>query len=460
MLDIRLDQFEGPLDLLLHLIEEEKLDITEVSLARVADEYLARLTEFSQSSRLDELSDFVVIAAKLLLIKSRLLIPVLSSEEEEDIEELARQLKMYKVFYEAAKKIDALSRKKTVAFPRRAPLPQDTGFSPPASLTPLVLKDVFMRVLSSAQALIPKPREIIFIPRVSIREKIEEIVTLLTNRTRCHFAEIIQGARSRGDVVVSFMALLELVKQRSVFVTQSELFHDIVISRNPSPALSDQRGQTLLEVLGGFFVIAIGLVGIMSLATTNVRNDGIGLSRLIATNLARESIEVVRNIRDSNWLSDKPWYIGLVDGVGNQCAIIPSVRTGALQFIACPAGPSFFDSALQLSTSSQTMPVDESKPSENVLSFDEYVQDGGHSSATEKATVFYRKIMLDPLCLNGTSDAETTDNCVFDADCLDESKRVAKPSCAIGMRVTADVAWKQSGTDHQTRIRENIYDWR
>jgi len=458
MLDVRLEQFEGPLDLLLHLIEEEKLDITEVSLARVADEYLDRLAAFSQGNRLDELSDFIVIAAKLLLIKSRLLVPALSPEEEEDIDELQRQLKMYKVFYEAAKKIDALSRKKMVAFPRRAPLSQDTGFAPPDSLTSLVLRDTFLRVLSNVQILIQKPKEIIFVPRISIREKIHEIVELLTSRARCQFGDVIKNAQSRADIVVSFLALLELVKQRSVSVSQEDLFHDIVISREPVGILSDQRGQTLMEVLGGFFVIAIGLVGVMSLATTNVKNEGIGVSRLIATNLARESIESIRSIRDTNWLSDLPWYTGLVDPLGNHCAVIPSARQGVLTFLPCPQG-SFSIDAFRLSRVAQTQVT-----SSTVLpvAFDEYVQDGGGKSATETPTVFYRKLTLDALCLNDTKSAETTIGCAFDDTCLSEAKRT-DVSCnkqAIGMRITADVSWNQSGTNHSTRLRENLYDWR
>lgn len=460
MLDIRLEQFEGPLDLLLHLIEEEKLDITELSLARVADQYLACLTDFSESGRLDELSDFVVIAAKLLLIKSRLLVPVISSEEEEDIEELARQLKMVQVFYEAAKKIDALSRKKTVAFPRRAPLPLDREFSAPASLTPAVLREVFGRVLTGVQIFMQKPKEIVFIPRMSIKDKIAEIVSLLSKRARFRFTEIIHGSQSRADVVVSFMALLELVKQRSVSVSQNDLFHDIVISRNAPPIFSDQRGQTLLEVMGGFFVIAVGLIGVMSLATTNVRNEGIGLSRLIATNLAREGVELTRIIRDTNWLADRPWYTGLVDEAGKRCATIPSPRESVLQFVSCPSGTTFFDDTFRLSIASQSIVIDENNPSSKTLVFDEYVQDGGQSSATEKQTVFYRNVTLDPLCLNASGDSETLNGCIFDVDCLDESKRKAKQSCAIGLRVTSDVSWKQSGTDHSTRVRENIYNWR
>lgn len=363
---------------------------------------------------------------------------------------------MYKVFYDAAKKIDALLHKNTVAFPRRAPLVPVAGCSLPASVTPAVLRDAFGRVLASAQALAQKPKEIFFIPRVNIKEKIQEIITLLSHRTRCRFVDIVHGSRSRADVVVSFMALLELVKQKSVSVSQRELFHDIVILRAADvPAFSDQRGQTLLEVMGGFFVIAVGLLGIMSLATTNVRNEGIGLSRLTATNLAREGIELVRNIRDTNWLSDVPWYNGLVDGAGSRCAMIPSAREEMVRFLACPAGAAFFDDAFRLSISEQAITA-----GGDTLAFDEYVQDTGHASATEKQTVFYRKMTLDPLCLDGTGEKETTDGCLFDSDCLDESKRPTIPSCAMGMRVTAEVSWRQSGSDHLTRLRENIYNWR
>ena len=321
------------------------------------------------------------------------------------------------------------------------------------------MKDIFLRVLGNIQTLIQKPKELLFIPRVSIKEKIQEIVELLTGRARFHFADVVRSAPSRADVVVSFLALLELVKQRTVSVSQSDLFHDIVISRVSSPVLSDQRGQTLMEVMGGFFVIAVGLVGVMSLTTANVRNEGIGLSRLIATNLAREGIELTRSIRDTNWLSDAPWYTGLVDATENRCATIPSPREGKLAFLACPSGESFFDSAFRLSTSASSQSVSAG----STLLFDEYVQDGGGQSATETPTAFYRKLTIDPLCLNDTASAETADSCVFDPDCLDASKSDAKLACkkqAIGFRVTSEVSWKQSGSDHLTRLRANIYNWR
>jgi hypothetical protein len=197
----------------------------------------------------------------------------------------------------------------------------------------------------------------------------------------------------------------------------------------------------------------------MSLATTNVRNEGIGLSRLIAINLAREGIELTRNIRDSNWLSDRPWYAGLVDDAGDRCAVIQSVRQGSLNFLACPAAPTFFDNAFGLSLSSQNYAVSDTRE----LPFDEYVQDGMMRSATEQPTVFYRTIILDPFCLNSDKTAETIEGCVVNDDCLDESKRESEPTCAnqaIGVRVTAEVSWKQSGSEYTTRIREHIYNWR
>lgn len=437
MLEVTLERFEGPLDLLLHLIEDEKLDITEVSLSRVADQYLERLAQFSDEHRLDELADFIVIAAKLLLIKSRALVPLLVPEEEEEIQELERQLKLYRAFVDAAKKIDALYRKQRVAFPRRAPLVPDGGFVPPQSVTTQILRDTFARMLKDIQVSTEKPREIIFPARVSIKDKIQHIVTVLSQRAQFRFRDILETAASKADIVVSFMALLELVKQRSCHVSQNTLFDEIVISRSPASA-SDPRGSTLIEVIIALMVVAVGLVGALSLATSNVRNQGIGLSRLIAINSAREGIELVRNIRDSNWLSGPAhaWYDGLAGST--TCAVIDDARVAALDFVPCPAGADFFTNQFRLAKSEITTATTIS---------DILLQQGSQASVSGSPTAFYRKLEVRPIYL--VAGAETFTGCT---DCT-----IAD---AIGMRVTSEVSWKQSGQDRLVRLRENLYNWR
>lgn len=455
MLDIKLEQFEGPLDLLLRLIEEEKLDITEVSLARVADQYLERLHAFSDGYHLDELSDFIVIAAKLLLIKSRALMPSFNPEEEEDIQDLQKRLKMYQVFSRASKHIDTLFKKKEVGFFRHPLLEKNIGFVAPVGVMPRTLFETFRRLLKNLEhVVIQKPKEIIFTPRVGIREKIHEIVAILKDRSRCRFAELLGTSPSKADVVVSFMALLELVKQRTISVSQSELFNDIVISRTPTIA-TDQRGNTLIELMTAIVVISVGLIGGLSLATSNVRNAGLGVSRLIAINMAREGIEVARNIRDSNWLADSPanqltqpsliaWYTGLIDtsGSSKKCTTLKSAhRVLAFDFTAttCPQDQTLFQDMYRMYQSTATD-----------LTAGEYMQRGnGSVLTTNTPTAFYRTIQLDPICLSATN-TETVDS----ATCT------ASSSSMIGMRVTADVKWKQGGGTHQVHLRENLYNWR
>lgn len=438
MLEITLEHFEGPLDLLLHLIEDEKLDITEVSLSHVADQYLERLAQFSDEHRIDELADFIVIAAKLLLIKSRALVPFLAPEEEEEIQELERQLKLYRAFVDAAKKIDALFRMRRVAFSRRAPLVPDGGFVTPQAVTTQILRNTFARILKDIMTSAEKPREIIFPARVSIKDKIRHIITVLSQRAQFRFRDILESAASKADIVVSFMALLELVKQRSCHVSQDTLFDEIVISRKSIP-VSDLRGSTLIEVIIALMVVAVGLVGALSLATSNVRNQGVGLSRLIAINSAREGIELVRNIRDSNWLAgpSRAWYEGLAGST--TCAVINDARVAALDFVPCPAGTYFFTDQFRLVKSEITTVA--------TTTADILLQQGSRASVSGSPTAFYRKLEVKPIYLD--AGAETFTGCTG-----------CTITDAIGMRVTSEVSWQQSGQNRLVRLRENLYDWR
>jgi segregation and condensation protein A len=116
MKDIQLDQFEGPLNLLLKLIEDQELDITQISLAEVADQYL-KLLHTQESWSADELADFLVIAAKLVLLKSKVLLPSLqlTDEEEGDARELERQLKLLKSYLDASKHVEKLHDREEIA---------------------------------------------------------------------------------------------------------------------------------------------------------------------------------------------------------------------------------------------------------------------------------------------------------------------------------------------------------
>ncbi len=225
---IKLEKFEGPLDLLLHLVEQEELSITEVSLARVTDDYL-RAIRAAREIAPDALADFLVIAAKLILIKSRVLLPGLQLEEEES--PLEDQLKLYREFLEASRTIEGLIKKKRFLYGRARPLIEARPeFSPPPRLTTGRLAEVFRSVLKNLEPFFALPRAAI--ERViSIQEKIAHLRSLIIDRLSLRFDEILRGAKSKTEAIVSFLALLELVKQRVIKAEQGDLFREITLHK-------------------------------------------------------------------------------------------------------------------------------------------------------------------------------------------------------------------------------------
>ncbi len=227
----RLDQFEGPLDLLLSLIEKEKLDITQVSLAQVADQYLKYIEE-ERSISLESLASFLSIAARLILIKSRALLPVLefSDDEEEAMDDLETRLKLYKYFREAAQKMGIEMLRSRGAFARESFLGTQVVFYPPKDLTAESLKGHFLDVLGEIPVFEELPEK--ELERViTLEEKILTLQGTLADRIETSFSELTKGAENTVDIIVSFLAVLELVKQRFIFVEQKHFFADIILKR-------------------------------------------------------------------------------------------------------------------------------------------------------------------------------------------------------------------------------------
>src|SRR3989339_2092263 len=140
-----LEQFEGPLDLLLQLIEKQKLQITEISLAKVTDQYLNYLDQNKDIPK-TEVADFLLIASKLIYLKSKYLLPDFSLADEEDSASLEKQLRIYRQYYEASKLVDKqFSDLSKVSYARLLPykLPIEKGFAPPTSLDTLSMRDIF-----------------------------------------------------------------------------------------------------------------------------------------------------------------------------------------------------------------------------------------------------------------------------------------------------------------------------
>lgn len=226
-----LEKFEGPLDLLLSLIEKEKLDITQVSLAQVADQYLAHIQD-EKTITLANLSAFLSIAARLILIKSRALLPVLqfSDEEEESMADLEYHLRAYRLFREASQRLGSLFLSPQAAFSREGFLGTQVVFYPPTGLTKEALRGHFVDVLGDIPIfeILPE-KELATI--ISLEEKITHLQETLSTRVASSFREIIEHTEDRVEIIVSFLAMLELIKQRFITVEQKRFFSDISIKR-------------------------------------------------------------------------------------------------------------------------------------------------------------------------------------------------------------------------------------
>ncbi len=224
--------YEGPLDLLLDLIEHAELDITSVSLAGVTDQYLSYINSLEQVNA-DEISAFLVIAAKLLQIKSEALLPrpPARAPGEEDVgRSLVDQLKLYKRFKEIGGWMSAREQANLRTYLRVAP--------PPKVEPKLDLSNITLEILvTAAQGAFAKERNkqplgvIIAAPRVTIREKIDLITKVMKDVERSSFRALLDPGATRLEIVVTFLAMLELVKRYHIQAEQEGLFTDIEINR-------------------------------------------------------------------------------------------------------------------------------------------------------------------------------------------------------------------------------------
>lgn len=228
---IRLPVFEGPLDLLLRLIEREELDITTVALAQVTDQYLSHLAQLEQR-QVKELASFLVVAAKLLLIKSLALLPrpPASSPDAEDVgEELVHQLQIYKRFKEIATLLHEREKQGLHSYVRLEPLPR---LEPQLDLGDVTLHDLLATVQEALDAISAPPvGEVVAPVTVTITEQIARIEEQLTQRHQVRFREVLSEVTTRVEVIVTLLALLELIKQDRAQVRQERLFGEIIIER-------------------------------------------------------------------------------------------------------------------------------------------------------------------------------------------------------------------------------------
>lgn len=224
---IKIQSFEGPLDLLLQLIEAQKLPITEVALADVTEQYSREIARGTIPT--EEVADFLVIAAKLLLLKSRTLLPELAPEAEEGAS-LVEQLKVYKLYRDKLPIIEELWNAGAVAIARpKMPASWHALFRPPETLEPRQLRDGMIAVINK---IVPAQKVLKYLVEraVTVQEKIVHILDRLKSGLSAHFSTLLK-AGNRSEAIVSFLALLELTKQRVVAAQQKGLFEEIEVRK-------------------------------------------------------------------------------------------------------------------------------------------------------------------------------------------------------------------------------------
>jgi len=229
-MDLTLKQFTGPFDLLLSLVEGQELQITEITLSEVTEQYLQYIDKMEET-KADELADFLVVAAKLLYLKSKRLLPEFMPEEEEDTDGLEAQLKLYKQFVDASKEIDKLwLGEKKSAFRKEPPKPRE-GFTPPPGLTLEKLQQSMVHLVSKIAP--PKKLPKTHIDKgVSLKERIDTLRNLLKTKKQFRFHEALRDANNKTEIIIGFLAILELVKQKSLTLDQDATFGDIMITRS------------------------------------------------------------------------------------------------------------------------------------------------------------------------------------------------------------------------------------
>ena len=222
--------YEGPLALLLGLIERAELDITAISLAQVTNQYLAYVHALQQVTA-DEISSFLVIASKLIQIKSEALLPrppVREAGEADPAEDLARQLRLYKRFKEIGLWLEERQGKNLRTFLRVAPPPKVEAKLDLSGITLADLLEAAERTFAAEQEK-QSLGTVISAPKITIREKIELISTKLRRDHGATFRNLLGEKPTRLEIVVTFLALLELVKRYRVLAQQETLFSDISI---------------------------------------------------------------------------------------------------------------------------------------------------------------------------------------------------------------------------------------
>ncbi len=226
---VKVQQFEGPLDLLLQLIEQQELKVTDIALAQVTEQFLGYVRQL-ESVDPTAVADYLAVAARLLVLKSKAILPTLEvdSDQEESAESLAEQLVLYRQFKEVAKAVRAAEARQQQGFARQLTFEERVHFFPDPAVTPALLHRSVLKVLEDLRELdnLPKAR---VREAISIQQKIEHLRSTITRQVETRLSDLLGSAKSKGEAIVTFLALLELIKQRVLSASQETLFTEVVI---------------------------------------------------------------------------------------------------------------------------------------------------------------------------------------------------------------------------------------
>lgn len=224
---IKTEVFEGPFELLLTLIEKRKLLINDISLAAVTDDFIAYVN-MGEGVPLVQRAHFVLIAATLLLIKSKSLLPtlLLTDEETEGVEDLERRLRLHNIFRRQSRSLQKQFGKRIMYTPN-LDASSEPIFSPHKKITIQSIRSAVRNVLNSLPYKEVVPKAIVD-KVISLEETMEQLTLRLTKNLNMSFREFTGASKSKKlEVIIGFLAMLELVKQGMLSVTQDKLFADI-----------------------------------------------------------------------------------------------------------------------------------------------------------------------------------------------------------------------------------------
>ena len=263
-LSYKLEKFEGPLDLLLHLIEKNKINIYDIPIAEITDQYLEYVSCMEEES-LDVVSEFLVMAATLLDIKARMLLPREVSEEGEEEEEedpraeLVERLLEYKTYKYMSLELKDMEVDADKVFYKAPTIPREVErYEEPVDLDQLLdgltlskLQKIFESVMKRREDKIDPVRSTFGTIKkepVSLEEKIGAVLEYAERHRRFSFRGMLSRQRDKTEIVVTFLALLELMKMGRIHLTQEHLFDDMMIEALEPEDTKEQTGTRAEEI--------------------------------------------------------------------------------------------------------------------------------------------------------------------------------------------------------------------